>query len=73
MKDLLKEPAAKEYFVSVMPDLANDPLVNNFAGRMSIAEIRATLPVTMVPKKAYPVFEEMIRLLNRQDETGEIK
>ena len=49
-----------------MPDLAHDPLVNNFAGRMSIAEIKATLPETMVPKKAYPVFDEMIRLLNKQ-------
>ena len=71
LRDLLKEPAAKEYFVSVMPKLANDPLVNNFAGRMSIAEIRATLPSTMVPKEAYPVFNEMIRLLNQQNETGE--
>lgn len=66
LRDMLKEPAAKEYFETVMPDLAHDPLVNNFAGRMSIAEIKATLPETMVPKKAYPVFEEMIRLLNKQ-------
>ena len=66
LREMLKEPVAKEYFETVMPDLAHDPLVNNFAGRMSIAEIKATLPETMVPKKAYPVFDEMIRLLNKQ-------
>ncbi|MCR5230558.1 MAG: glycoside hydrolase family 78 protein, partial [Solobacterium sp.] len=69
LRDLLKQPAAKEYFESVMPELAHDPLVNNFAGRMSICEIRAVLPETMVPKKAYPVFDEMIRILNNREDT----
>ena len=66
LKQLLSQPEAKALFAEKAPKLCNDPLINNFAGRMSIAEIKATLPSTMIPEYAYAIFDEMIALLNKK-------
>ena len=68
--ELMKHPAALNYFVEQEPQLARDAFVRHFAGRLSIAEIRMTIPQTMVPARAYPIFEEMIRILNQQAKAG---
>ncbi len=66
LKVLLMDPDAKAYFEEKAPELKGNALVKNFASRMSIAEIKATLPQTMIPASAYPVFDGMIALLNRK-------
>ena len=67
LKELLAHPVAKEYFADKEPKLAKNAFVNHFAGKLSIAEIKMTIPQTMIPERAYPVFDEMIALLNRKE------
>lgn len=67
LKELLAHPAAEKYFADKEPGLSKNAFVNNFAGRLSIAEIKMTIPQTMIPESAYPVFDEMIAMLNQQE------
>lgn len=67
LKELLAHPAAKKYFEAKEPGLSKNAFVKNFAGRLSVAEIKMTIPQTMIPESAYPVFDEMIAMLNRQE------
>ena len=67
MKELLAHPVAKEYFADKEPKLAKNAFVNHFAGKLSIAEIKMTIQQTMIQERAYPVFDEMIALLNRKE------
>lgn len=69
LKELLAHPAAKKYFEAKEPGLSKNAFVKNFAGRLSIAEIKMTIPQTMIPESAYPVFDEMIAMLNRQEKS----
>ncbi len=64
LNDILKDPVAKRYFEEKEPELSRNPMIRNFAGRLSISEIKMTLPKTMVPERAYQIFDDMIRLLN---------
>ena len=66
LRELMAHPAALELLEAKAPQLAHNPFVRNFASRMSIAEIRATIPQTMVPASAYPIIDEMIALLNKR-------
>ena len=67
LKQLMADPDARAYFEERDPKLARDPMVLNFAGRASILEIKKTMPNTMVPTSAYPIFDEMIDMLNRKE------
>ena len=67
LKQLIADPDARAYFEEKAPELARNPMVLNFAGRASILEIKKTMPNTMVPASAYPIFDEMINLLNRKE------
>ena len=67
LRDLLSHKEAMEYFEEKAPKLAHDPFVRNFAGKLSIIEIKMTIPETMVPKSAYPIFDEMIEILNKKE------
>ena len=58
LKQLMADPDARAYFEEMDPKLARDPMVLNFAGRASILEIKKTMPNTMVPTSAYPIFDE---------------
>lgn len=48
------------------PDLAKSGFLRGFAGRMSIIEIKKTLPQNLVPDRAFPIFEKMIATLNEE-------
>lgn len=71
LKELLAHPIAKNYFEDREPGLAKNAFVKNFAGRLSIVEIKMTIPQTMIPERAYAVFDEMIAMLNRQEKRSE--
>ena len=66
LKELLAHPTAKKYFADKEPELSKNAFVNHFAGKLSIAEIKMTIPQTMIPECAYPVFDEMIVMLNQE-------
>ena len=66
LRELMAQKSAMDYFEKEAPQLAHNAFVRNFAGRLSIIEIKTTIPHTMIPESAYPVFSEMIRILNRQ-------
>ena len=72
LRELMAQGAAMKYFEAKAPELAHNAFVRNFAGRLSIVEIKMTIPRTMVPETAYPIFEEMIRLLNEQARAGNL-
>lgn len=59
-------PEAEEIFMREAPDLANSGFVRGFAGGLSILEIRKTLPPTLVPERAFAIFEKMIDTLNNK-------
>lgn len=67
LRDLMSHKEAMEYFEQKAPKLARNPFVRNFAGRLSIIEIKMTIPETMVPKYAYPIFDAMIDILNGKE------
>ena len=63
---LLSHSAAKALFEEKAPDLARNSFLRNFAGRLSVEEVKLTLPKTLVPQRAIDLYEEMIDLLNQQ-------
>ena len=71
LKQLIADPEARAYFEEKAPELAKNPMILNFAGRASVLEIKKTMPGTMVPEYAYPIFDEMIDLLNRKERKNE--
>ena len=65
LKELLGRESAKKYFEEKEPELSKNAFVKNFAGRLSIEEIKMTIPHTMIPERVYPVFDKMIELSNQ--------
>lgn len=66
LKELRSHPIAEKIFIEEAPDLAKSGFVRGFAGRMSIIEIKKTLPKNLVPDRAFPIFEKMIAALNEE-------
>ncbi|MGT2803045.1 alpha-L-rhamnosidase [Streptococcus henryi] len=64
LNELRSYPKAENIFMTEAPDLAKSGFVRGFAGRMSIIEIKKTLPKTLVPERAFSIFDKMIAVLN---------
>lgn len=64
LNELRSHEEAEAIFQMEAPDLANSGFVRGFAGGLSILEIKKTLPSNLIPERAFPIFEKMIKKLN---------
>jgi alpha-L-rhamnosidase len=65
LNELLSYAEAEQIFMEEAPELAASGFVRGFAGELSIIKIEKTLPKTLMPEKAYPIFRKMIDTLNK--------
>lgn len=67
LRQLMANPAAMAYFEVKAPEMAHNAFVRNFAGKLSVAEIKLTMPLTMIPAHVHPILDEMIQLANQNE------